>query len=172
MTSTSIGNVDETKLDDYLRTNADRAEWLFLPEGDPRLGGSAGAGGHDDPVRGQAFDLIERNPIVADDADIERIVDLSQPLHEVVGERIVIVDQEDGNEFSDRSGRVLRGGSFYFRAPGVRSAFRVEFRPSDRVDYFGLRVARTYPSPQPPPRFGEREPLSPPSLPGKGGRGG
>ena len=39
MTGTSIGDVDEGKMDEYLKTNADRADWLFLPEGDARLAG-------------------------------------------------------------------------------------------------------------------------------------
>jgi formylglycine-generating enzyme required for sulfatase activity len=39
----------------------------------------------------------------------------------------------------------LRGGSFYSQATGLRSAFRLRYRPSARVVFigFGLRVART-----------------------------
>ena len=40
-------------------------------------------------------DLVERDLIVAMHLELERRIDLAQPLHEVVGERIVVVDQQD-----------------------------------------------------------------------------
>ena len=43
-------------------------------------------------------DLVDRDLIVAKDLDVERRIDLAQPLHEVVGERIVVVDDEDHGE--------------------------------------------------------------------------
>jgi formylglycine-generating enzyme required for sulfatase activity/tRNA A-37 threonylcarbamoyl transferase component Bud32 len=55
-------------------------------------------------------------------------------------------DEEDKREVTDQLNRVLRGGSFYSQATGVRSAFRLSYKPSARVFFigFGLRVARTY----------------------------
>lgn len=40
-------------------------------------------------------------------------------------------------------GRVLRGGSFNFTAPYVRSAYRLDLYPVNRVTNAGFRVART-----------------------------
>jgi formylglycine-generating enzyme required for sulfatase activity/serine/threonine protein kinase len=55
-------------------------------------------------------------------------------------------DEEDTGEVIDAVDRVLRGGSFYSQATGVRSAFRLHYKPSARVFFigFGLRVARTH----------------------------
>jgi sulfatase modifying factor 1 len=39
--------------------------------------------------------------------------------------------------------RVLRGGSFLFSNSSARSSNRYYFKPSDRVNYFGFRLART-----------------------------
>ena len=41
-------------------------------------------------------------------------------------------------------GRVLRGGSFFFQASFLRSAYRLNDVPTNRDVDFGLRVARTY----------------------------
>ena len=41
------------------------------------------------------LDLVERDLIVADDFQVDARVDLAEPLDQVVGERVVIVDQED-----------------------------------------------------------------------------
>ena len=41
-------------------------------------------------------------------------------------------------------GRVLRGGSFFFQASRVRSAYRLNDVPTNRDVDFGLRVARTW----------------------------
>ncbi len=41
--------------------------------------------------------------------------------------------------------RVLRGGSFYFSAPFVRSAYRNANRPDGRNCVYGYRLSRTYP---------------------------
>jgi formylglycine-generating enzyme required for sulfatase activity len=38
---------------------------------------------------------------------------------------------------------VIRGGSFYFRAKGLRSAFHYADRPGNRVDDLGFRLARS-----------------------------
>ena len=40
--------------------------------------------------------------------------------------------------------RVLHGGSFYFHADFVRSAFRIVRRPDERDRSLGIRVARAY----------------------------
>ncbi len=39
--------------------------------------------------------LVERDLVVAPDDEIERRIDLPQPLHEVVRERVVVIDQQD-----------------------------------------------------------------------------
>ena len=43
----------------------------------------------------QRLDLLDPQLIVADHADIERGVDLPQPLHQVVGKRVVVIDDQD-----------------------------------------------------------------------------
>ncbi len=50
------------------------------------------------------LDLLERDLVVAHDSQIDSRVDLAEPLHEVVGERIVIIDQEN-HEPANRSNR-------------------------------------------------------------------
>ena len=40
--------------------------------------------------------------------------------------------------------RVLRGGSFVHRSSNVRSAFRSNYQPANRLNYVGFRPARTY----------------------------
>jgi len=50
-----------------------------------------------------------------------------------------LVDPEGPDTGEDR---VLRGGSWYVRARGLRSAFRGRFRPSDRYFNFGFRLAQ------------------------------
>lgn len=45
---------------------------------------------------------------------------------------------------SNEDSRVLRGGSFYYYAHFVRSAFRFNLRPDGRDYNYGFRVARTY----------------------------
>lgn len=48
---------------------------------------------------------------------------------------------DDGREdAASRDPRVLRGGSFYFSARGVRSARRVNYNPNHRHDHNGFRV--------------------------------
>ena len=59
----------------------------------------------------QRRDLVERDLVVADDLQVERRVDLAEPLDEVVGERVVVVDQEDHGHASPENSaqsRVLR----------------------------------------------------------------
>ena len=50
----------------------------------------------------------------------------------------------DGSVWDDAkaANRVMRGGSWGFRAPGVRSAFRFAFGPAYRHDNIGFRCAR------------------------------
>src|SRR5579883_2045265 len=44
---------------------------------------------------GQRCDLVERDLVVAHNFHRQRRIDLAKPLHEVVSERIVVVDQEE-----------------------------------------------------------------------------
>ncbi len=55
----------------------------------------ARTGGDDDAIRLAVEDFIDRDLIVAVDLDVERRVDLAQPLDEVVSEGVVIIDEED-----------------------------------------------------------------------------
>jgi formylglycine-generating enzyme required for sulfatase activity len=52
-------------------------------------------------------------------------------------------DEEDSQDVIDSNGRVLRGGSFLVRPSDVRSAYRLNDRPTFRVGTIGLRPART-----------------------------
>jgi formylglycine-generating enzyme required for sulfatase activity/tRNA A-37 threonylcarbamoyl transferase component Bud32 len=49
-----------------------------------------------------------------------------------------------------KSSRVLRGGSFFSHASGVRSAHRVDYRPAYRINEIGFRPARTVSNDGPP----------------------
>ncbi len=51
----------------------------------------------------------------------------------------------DGSAWTtgDCSRRVLRGGSWYDYQASLRSAFRFGGTPGNRIDYLGLRLART-----------------------------
>ena len=53
-------------------------------------------------------------------------------------------DEEDTRDIEDHVQRVLRGGSFTYNPKYVRSAYRLNDRPSLRYHTVGLRVARTY----------------------------
>ncbi len=45
---------------------------------------------------GAAFDdLVDRDLIVAKNLNVQTGIDLAQPLHEVVGKRIVVIDDDD-----------------------------------------------------------------------------
>ena len=54
-------------------------------------------------------------------------------------------DKEDVLSIVSTTSRVLRGGSFFNQASGVRSAFRLNIVPSVRSLNVGLRPARTLP---------------------------
>ena len=51
------------------------------------------------------LDLLQRDLVVAMDFQVQRRVDLAQPLDQVVGERVVVVDQQDHGR------RCLRGST-------------------------------------------------------------
>ena len=72
-----------------------RAEPLDHLVRDPRLPGRAGPGEMIRWVGCVGLDLVERDLVVADDPQVEPRVDLAEPLDQVVGERVVVVDQED-----------------------------------------------------------------------------
>jgi formylglycine-generating enzyme required for sulfatase activity len=46
---------------------------------------------------------------------------------------------------TEKSSRVLRGGTFYYPAASVRSAYRAWNAPADRLSNYSFRPARTYP---------------------------
>ena len=59
-------------------------------------------------------------------------------------ENNLFVDALKKAKFSDQVVRVLRGGSFHFPAPKLRSADRDLGKPSARLTFIGFRPARTY----------------------------
>ena len=63
--------------------------------GDACLFGSAGARRDDNPFRGKGFDLIDRDLVVTEHLDFQAGINLAEPLDKVVGERVVVVDQQD-----------------------------------------------------------------------------
>jgi len=65
---------------------------------DASLTRRARAGGNDDSLRFAFQDFVNRDLVVAMDFNVERRVDLAQPLHEIVGERVVIIDEQDHGE--------------------------------------------------------------------------
>jgi formylglycine-generating enzyme required for sulfatase activity len=56
---------------------------------------------------------------------------------------VAVEDSEDVLTIVPTAGRVLRGGSFYDRAEGIRSAYRDRLPPATRVVHVGIRPART-----------------------------
>ena len=61
-------------------------------DGDPRLRRSARSGGQHDGVRGELADFIDGDRVVATHVDVR--TELPEVLHEVVGEGVVVVDDE------------------------------------------------------------------------------
>jgi formylglycine-generating enzyme required for sulfatase activity len=54
-----------------------------------------------------------------------------------------ILSHADTSNIQDSDRRVIRGGSFLYRAGAVRSPYRVGARPTDRNDNIGFRIARS-----------------------------
>jgi formylglycine-generating enzyme required for sulfatase activity len=55
-----------------------------------------------------------------------------------------IDDKEDSLFVNDKESRVLRGGSFFYPAGNLRSAYRFFYTPAARSNNVGLRPARTF----------------------------
>jgi eukaryotic-like serine/threonine-protein kinase len=55
-----------------------------------------------------------------------------------------IVDDKEYELGINTDSRVLRGGSFYYHASLVRSAYRIYNAPATRLIYYGFRPARTF----------------------------
>ena len=89
------------RLADGLMAQADPQQRQFAGElGDAfdrnaGFGGRARPGRDDQPVGLAGEDLVDRDLIVPVDANVERGIDLPQPLDEVVSERVVVVDDLD-----------------------------------------------------------------------------
>ena len=62
---------------------------------DPGLSRGARPRRDDQVGRVPGLDLVEADLVIADDQDVEAGVDLAEPLDQVIGERVVIVDQHD-----------------------------------------------------------------------------
>ena len=63
--------------------------------GDACLNGRAWSRRNDQVRRMPSLDLVERHLVVADHPQLDRRIDLAEPLNEVVGERIVVIDQKN-----------------------------------------------------------------------------
>jgi formylglycine-generating enzyme required for sulfatase activity len=57
----------------------------------------------------------------------------------------LVKDRENIRDVTDRFSRVLRGASFVYHVPHVRSAFRFDNRPANRSVTCGVRVSRALP---------------------------
>ena len=78
---------------------------------DAALAGGARAGGYDEVVGVVLFDLIDGDLVVAVDLHPAGGVDFTDPLDQVVGERVVVVDEDDhGQKLCCRRDFVNRGG--------------------------------------------------------------
>src|SRR4051812_37589872 len=62
-------------------------------QADPRLVGRAGARREHEALRVAPFELVHRDRVVAHDVELR--AQLTQPLDEIVGERVVVIDDED-----------------------------------------------------------------------------
>src|SRR4051794_14790407 len=63
--------------------------------GDPRFSRGAWAGRDDDVRWVLVLDLLDGDLVVPHHMQVDRRVDLAQPLYEIIRERIVVVDQHD-----------------------------------------------------------------------------
>lgn len=66
-------------------------------DGDTGLIGGTGSGRYDDVVRVEGFDLIQRDLIVAHDADF--LTQFSEVLDEVIGKGVVVIDHEEHRRY-------------------------------------------------------------------------
>jgi formylglycine-generating enzyme required for sulfatase activity len=57
-----------------------------------------------------------------------------------------IDDRVETEAVVDEIERAARGGSFVYRLVDIRSAFRFRYRPTNRNNFIGFRVARTLPA--------------------------
>src|SRR6056297_2651899 len=84
-----------------LMTETDAQHGHFRPEvrddffGEPRFRRRAGTGGNYDTFRVQSFYLVDRDLIVPSDANVERRIDFPRPWDEVIGKRIVVIENEE-----------------------------------------------------------------------------
>ena len=84
---------------DALMSEAYPEDRYFSAQPPDQIHGYAGASGpagswrNQDPLRGAVPDLIDPDPIVP--LDLQVGPEGTQRLHQVVGERVVVVDQED-----------------------------------------------------------------------------
>src|ERR1041385_8237110 len=70
-------------------------ELLDALDGNAGFGGSAGAGGDNQVARFFGSDLGRRDLVVPMDLNLQATIHFPQPLDEVVGEGIVVVDEQD-----------------------------------------------------------------------------
>ena len=70
------------------------------------------------------------------------VLEWCQDWHRAYGSNHAVADPVEPDQGTER---VLRGGSFSRPAHYLRSAYRNKFNPTDRYEYVGFRVARTYP---------------------------
>ena len=116
--------------------------------------------GRDDQMRRvQAIDIVGRNLIVAEHPQIEPGIDLPQPLHEVVGEGIVVIDEENHGRRKAEGGRRkaakkvrLLPTAYRLPTPTLTSRGEVRGSPAAKlaVGKLSCRLARCDAGPRPP----------------------
>ena len=94
LTDALVPEADAEDGDALVRARAvETAEAADGGEADPRLVGRAGTRREDQPLGLAALEVVDAHGIVAKDLHVG--AELAEPLHEVVGEGVVIIDHED-----------------------------------------------------------------------------
>jgi hypothetical protein len=86
-------------------------EFLDALDGDAGFGRCAGAGGDDQMAWFLSSNLVRGDLVVPVNFDLQTIVDLPQPLDKVVGEGVVVIDEQ--NHGRETTGRTNGFASFY-----------------------------------------------------------
>ena len=98
-------------------------ELLDALDRDAGFGGCAGSWRNDQVAWFLGGNLVRGDLVVPVDLDVQPIVDLPQSLDEVVGEGVVVIDEEDhGGQTEERAGRFA-----YFTTTGGRSLSPQDF---------------------------------------------
>ncbi len=90
------------------------------------FGRSTGAGRDDDSLGVKIFDLLERDLIIALDAYFRFRVNFTNSLHEVVSERIVVIEQKD-HRGEPTLKNEKHGAADYLSTPFIQSTLQNSF---------------------------------------------